>query len=539
MIMPRKPRSTSSLSGPEGAKPIRVAPKPRRAPRPRKAPVVKGDGLRIVMIASEAQPFSKTGGLADVAGALPRALGRLGHDVTVVTPRYRGVDGGKSKVTVSVGLAGRAIHGDLIEMPLAGGVRAVLVDCPALYDRSGIYGEGGTDYPDNPVRFAFLVGAALRWASLRPEPPQIVHGHDWQAGLLGPYVRAAVRAELFGHRRARGGQAASMPDRPGTVFTIHNLAYQGLFDKSWTPQLGLSWDDFTLDGFEYWDRLSFLKSGINFSDVVTTVSPTYAQEIQRREYGHGFDTIVRARREALVGILNGIDTDEWNPATDPHLPAPFDAEHLSGKARSKRAVLEAFGLPADQAAMARPLVGMVSRMVDQKGLDLIAAVASQLANLEATFVIVGTGLPRYQDMWSQLARWRPDRIGVFVGFDERRAHLVEAGADVFLMPSRFEPCGLNQMYSMRYGTVPVVRAVGGLVDTVRPYDPARGTGTGFLFSEYHPMAMLRALVSALEAFHQKEIWTRLQENGMRTDFSWDRSAAEYVKVYEAVRAPRR
>ena len=508
----------------------------RPAARKRKVAAPKTEGLRIVMIASEAQPFSKTGGLGDVAGALPRALGRLGHDVTVVTPRYRGIASGPSVSAVTVGFAGRPVTGDLVEMALAEGVRAVLVDCPLLYDRAGIYTDGAQDYPDNPVRFAFLVAAAVRWASLQPAPPHVVHGHDWQAGLVGPYVRAASAAQLFADRGRRTRGASPAPRRPATVFTIHNLAYQGVFDKSWTPQLGLSWDDFTLQGFEFWDRLSFLKSGINLSDAVTTVSPTYAEEIQQPEYGHGFETIVRARRSALVGILNGIDTDEWNPATDPFLPAPFDVDRLSGKSASKRAVLEAFGMRADEEAMARPLVGMVSRMVDQKGLDLIAAVASQLPNLDATFLIVGTGEPRYQDMWSGLARWRPDRIGVFVGFDERRAHLVEAGADVFLMPSRFEPCGLNQMYSMRYGTVPVVRAVGGLVDTVRPYDPIQHTGTGFLFSEYHPMAMLQALVAALQAYRHAEVWTRLQKNGMRVDFSWDRSAAEYVKVYEAVLA---
>jgi starch synthase len=293
-----------------------------------------------------------------------------------------------------------------------------------------------------------------------------------------------------------------------------------------------------MQGFEYWDRLSFLKAGINLADAVTTVSPTYAEEIQRPEYGYGFDGVIRARREALVGILNGIDIDEWNPASDPYLPASFDATRLEGKAASKRALLQLFGLPTDEATLARPVVGMVSRMVDQKGLDLIAAVAADLPSLDATFVVVGTGEPKYQDMWASLARWRPDRVSAFIGFDERRAHLVEAGADVFLMPSRFEPCGLNQMYSQRYGTVPVVRAVGGLVDTVRPYNPRNGQGTGFLFASYSPGAMLQALGDALAAFPNKKLWTRLQKNGMKADFSWARSAAEYVRVYKRVMAAR-
>jgi len=481
-------------------------------------------GLRILMIASEARPFSKTGGLADVATALPKALGKLGHDVTLVTPRYRGAPGGPVVGRVSVEVAAHRFTAGLIEAAIGdaepaapkpeGRRRVLLIDCPELYDRAGIYYDAAGDYADNAVRYAVLSAAAIEWASTQ-KPFDIVHAHDWQGGL----------APVYG-RRLRGARS---------VFTIHNLAYQGVFDKSWVPRLGLGWTDFTISGFEFFDRLSFMKAGINFADAITTVSPTYAEEIQRPEYGYGFDGIIRARRGALAGILNGIDHDEWNPAADPHLPAPFDAEHLDGKAQSKRALLEAFGFPTSDALLARPVVGMVSRMVDQKGLDLIASVAGDLPSLDATFVIAGTGEPRYQDMWTRLSRWRPDRVQVFVGFDERRAHLVEGGADIFLMPSRFEPCGLNQMYSLRYGTVPVVRAVGGLVDTVRPHNPGNGQGNGFLFADYHPAAMMRALGTALATYRNKKMWTRLQKNGMRADFSWDRSAGEYVKMYRRLR----
>jgi starch synthase len=322
------------------------------------------------------------------------------------------------------------------------------------------------------------------------------------------------------------------------VLTIHNLAYQGIFDKSWVPRLGLGWQDFTINGFEFFDRLGFLKAGINTADAITTVSPTYADEIQRPEYGQRLDGVIRARRDRLTGILNGIDPDEWNPAADRFLPQAFDVDHLDAKAASKRALLERFGLAVTAETMARPIIGMVSRMVDQKGLDLIAAVASQLVSLDASFTIIGTGEPHYQDMWRRLSQWRPDRVSAFIGFDEQRAHLVEAGADMFLMPSRFEPCGLNQMYSLRYGTVPIVRAVGGLVDTVRPYDPNTGQGNGFLFSEYDPGAMLRTVEAALAAFADKPIWSRLQKNGMSADHSWDRSAAEYVKIYTRLRPAR-
>ena len=489
---------------PGGRKPKAATRKPARS-----------KDLRILMIASEAQPFSKTGGLADVATALPKALGRLGHDVTLITPRYRGIADGPIVDRLSLEVAGHRFTANLIEARIGTGARVLLLDCPELYDRSGIYYDAQGDYADNAVRFAFLSAAAIDWASQKDDPFDIVHSHDWQGALASVYARRLPQAKR--------------------VFTIHNLAYQGVFDKSWVPRLGLSWPEFTMGGFEFFDRLSFMKAGINFADVITTVSPTYAEEIQRSEYGNGLDGFIRSRRDALVGILNGIDHDEWNPLADSHLPAPFDADSLEGKSAAKRALLEAFGFTITEELLARPVVGMVSRMVDQKGLDLIEAAAWELPTTNATFVVVGTGEPRYQNMWTNLSRSHPGRIRVFIGFDERRAHLVEGGADIFLMPSRFEPCGLNQMYSLRYGTVPVVRAVGGLVDTVRPYNPRNGQGNGFLFSNYRPAAMMQALGAALAAFPNKKIWTRLQKNGMRADYSWDRSAGEYVKMYQGLR----
>ena len=507
-----------------------VEPVTRR--REAKAESRKRNSLKILMIASEAQPFSKTGGLADVAAALPKALGKLGHDVTVITPRYRGIADGPIVDRLSLEVAGHRFSANLIEARLDGAwpaeadgrrrPRVLLLDCPELYDRAGIYYDSRGDYADNAVRFAFLSAAAIDWLAEKDDPYDIIHSHDWQGGLAAVYAR-----------RLRASSGARK--HPSTVFTIHNLAYQGIFDKTWVPRLGLTWQDFTIDGFEFFDRLSFMKAGINFSDAITTVSRTYAEEIQRPEYGNGLDGVVQSRRDALVGILNGIDPDEWNPLTDPHLPAPFDADSLEGKAAAKRALLETFGFTITDDLLARPVIGMVSRMVDQKGLDLIAATAGELATLDATFVIVGTGEPRYQDMWRNLSRRWPERVRVFVGFDERRAHLVEGGADIFLMPSRFEPCGLNQMYSLRYGTVPVVRAVGGLVDTVRPFNPKNGQGTGFLFAEYHPAALMQALGAALATYPNKKAWRRLQKNGMRADFSWDRSAGEYVKMYQRLR----
>jgi starch synthase len=462
------------------------------------------------MIASEAQPFSKTGGLADVATALPKALTQLGHDVTLITPRYHGVTDGPIVARLSLEVASHRFEARLMAAPFEG-ARVLLLDCPELYDRAGIYYDAFGDFADNAVRYAFLSAAALDWAAQQTPAFDIIHAHDWQGGLAPVYAR---------------GLSAKR------VFTIHNLAYQGVFDKAWVPRLGLSWNDFTIGGFEFFDRLSFMKAGLMFADAITTVSPTYAQEIQRPEYGHALEGVIQSRSGALRGILNGIDHDEWNPAADAFLPAPFTADRLDGKAMAKRAMLEAFGFTITDELLARPVIGMVSRMVDQKGLDLIAAVARDLPSLDATFVIVGTGEPHYQDMWRVLSSAYPDRISAFIGFDERRAHLVEGGADIFLMPSRFEPCGLNQMYSLRYGTVPVVRAVGGLVDTVTPYVPKTARGNGFMFAAYHPAAMMAALQDALAAYPNKKIWTRLQKNGMKADFSWGRSAAEYVKMYK-------
>ena len=507
---PKAPKAAKAPKAPVARKPASAPPPPApREAEPAETP------LRILMVASEAQPFSKTGGLADVSSALSRALGRLGHDVTLFTPRYRGVQPGQHRGNVRALVGGQWYEAELQEVALGPGARAMLVDCAALYDRAGIYSEHRWDYPDNATRFAFLAIAALEWAASQPQKPDVLHGHDWQAGLLPVYARETP-----------------------SVFTIHNIAYQGNVEKEWVPRLGLRWDDFHVNGFEFWDRLSLLKAGVKFAHALTTVSPTYADEIQRPEYGYGFDGVMRSRADALVGILNGIDVDEWNPAHDAFLPAPFDVTRLEGKRQSKRALLDLFGLPSDDAAMARPVIGMVSRMVHQKGLDLIAALAPQLATLDATFTIVGTGEPRYEEMWRVLAAAAPQRFSVHVGFDERRAHLVEAGADAFLMPSRYEPCGLNQMYSMRYGTVPIVRAVGGLVDTVRPYDPVTGQGTGFLFGDYDPWALFAAIRRALETYRHGAAWHQLQVNGMTRDFSWERSAAEYVTVYKRVIAAR-
>ncbi len=316
------------------------------------------------------------------------------------------------------------------------------------------------------------------------------------------------------------------------VFTIHNLAYQGTFPVEWLAALGLGWELMRVDALEFWGGISFLKGGITFSRLITTVSPRYAQEIQTPEFGFRFDGILRYRSRDLVGILNGIDYDQWDPARDAHLPEPYTASNLEGKAAAKRVVLGAYGLPVTEATLARPLVGMVSRMVDQKGFDLLAAAADDLSRVDASFVVLGTGDRRYEDLWRGMAARHGDRIGARIGFDEALAHRIEGGADIFLMPSRFEPCGLNQMYSLRYGTVPLVRATGGLFDTVRNYDPRSGEGTGFRFEDYSPQALLGTLRWALGIYKDKGAWRRIQRAGMREDNSWDARARSYVQAYE-------
>jgi starch synthase len=478
--------------------------------------------LSIVMISSEAVPFAKTGGLADVVGALPRALARYGHRVTVFLPRYRGAAAGNVVAAFPVSLNGRTLAPRFHRHDLERGVTAVLIDSPELYDRDALYGIGNNDYPDNAFRFAFMSKAALEFAGRHLDPVDVVHAHDWQAGLAPLYLET-----LYHHHPVLGGAAS--------VFTVHNLAYQGLFGPDLMPSLDLAWQLFAVEGIEYWGRISFLKAGINFSTLITTVSPTYAREVQTPEFGFGFEGILRRRSRDLAGILNGIDTERWNPMTDPALPEPFGASNLSGKRAAKREMLKTLGLPCDAEALAAPAVGIVSRMVDQKGFDLLSDAVSDLLRLGATYVLLGSGDPKYEAQWRKLAEANPLKVAVRIGFDDRLAHLIEGGSDLFLMPSRFEPCGLNQMYSLRYGTVPVVRAVGGLDDTVVNFNPKTVEGTGFKFRAYTGRALTRALRCALQVYRDPGLWRSLQQAGMRQDYSWAASAREYVSVYERAR----
>jgi len=467
---------------------------------------------RILMVTSEAAPFAKTGGLADVLGALPPALARLGEEVAVVMPRYGSVPlHGSMRISdpmrVSVGPNAFTVAIDQMERE---GVRYLFVDCPPLYARAGIYSEDGVAYVDNHIRFALLNQAAIE-IGRSIFRPNIFHAHDWPGGLLAPYLR-----ENHGWD----------PDFAGakTVITIHNLGYQGNFPGAAISDLGLSSALFHPDGLEFWGELSFLKAGIVWSDAITTVSPTYAREIQTPEYGHGLDGVLRERAVKIRGILNGVDYAEWSPDADPYLNFPYAAQDLSGKRLAKRALLEEVGLPVIET---RPLIGIVSRFAGQKGFDLLEEIAPELAEMDLAMVVLGSGEAPIEEMFRSMAEAHPEKFAVQVGYDEGLAHRIEGGADMFLMPSRYEPCGLSQLYSLRYGTVPIVRATGGLEDTVDEL-------TGFKFTEYTPEALLEAIRQALAAWPDRSGWRERMRRGMAKDFSWDAAAAQYQSLYRSL-----
>jgi starch synthase len=477
------------------------------------------------MVAPEVAPWAKTGGLADVLEGLPPALERLGHSTLVVLPRYRGVElpPGTEAIPRTVKLGSATLQVITHVARISERRRVAFVDHPASFDRAGLYGEGGSEYKDNDERFALLSVAALDVGESDAGGPfDILHAHEWQSGLA-PALLATEPARWPTLSRA------------GRVFTIHNFAYQGVFPRESVPALGLPWALYRMDGGEFWGRFSFLKTGINYSDLVTTVSPNYARETKEPEFGCGLEGVLDSRGDRYLGILNGIDTGVWDPASDRWLPAKYGPDNMAGKRACKRALLERFRLPVGDDAMNRPLIGLVSRLVNQKGLDLIAAARKQLVDLDATWVFLGTGDPVHEEMLRTLAAEHPTRVGVFIGFDESLAHLIEAGSDMFLMPSRFEPCGLNQLYSLRYGTVPIVRAVGGLDDTVQSYTSRARKATGFKFSEATPDALVRTVRQAVRLFEDRDAWTRLQRQGMAEDHAWTTSAREYVKVYRRAR----
>ncbi len=476
--------------------------------------------MNVFMISSEIYPLAKTGGLADMVSALARTLVRSGTRVTLVMPAYQSTletspDIGRAGIEFSVPIANRHVPAQILRTSLAQDLTVYLIQGGGYFARAGLYGTPAGDYPDNAERFVFFAKAALALAQ-ETGPWDLLHCHDWQAALV-PVFKQAHASVYPGLQKSKD------------LLTIHNIAYQGVFPVSFWELLNLEPSYFSPSYLEFFGWINFLKGGIVIADAITAVSKKYAREIMTPEYGCGLDGVIRTREARLVGILNGVDYDEWSPATDTHLKKNYEPSKLHGKRMCKAELQKIFGLPVRSMV---PLFAVISRLVDQKGLDLFVEAIEELFRLDLQLVLLGTGEQKYQDFFTALGYQYPSKLGVKIGFDNDLAHKIEAGADFFLMPSKFEPCGLNQMYSLKYGTIPIVRATGGLDDTVEDFDPLRVTGNGFKFAVYSGAVLLEAVKRAIAIYSNRLIWSRLLKNAMTADFSWHRSAAEYARLYQ-------
>ena len=480
--------------------------------------------LNILIATPEAVPFAKTGGLADVAGAVPKAVASRGHAVKLVLPLYPHVDRDKYKLQkIASGLRARIAGRDelfQVQRCEADGSDVWFIEHDGFFNRPELYRDPftGGDWADNDERFGFFARAVLETCRHLRFIPDIIHCNDWQTGLIPALLRV-------------GDGYGDFTDT-ATLFSIHNIAYQGSFPSESFGKLELDWPLFAQGGgFEFWNKVSYLKTGIWYSDLLNTVSETYAREIQSsNEFGYGFEGVLADRSDDLFGILNGIDYDVWNPATDDLIPARFTPEKLAGKKRCKNALRRQAKLPLVRRDV--PVIGIISRLADQKGFDLIAEVADDLLSLDLQIVLLGTGDQEYHDLFISLHEKYPKKIAAFLEFNNQLAHLIEAGSDMFLMPSRYEPCGLNQMYSLKYGTLPIVRKTGGLADTIENANPVKGTGNGFVFVNYDSREMLNTIKFALQVYRDKDVWEVMMLRGMRQDFSWDASARKYVELYK-------
>jgi starch synthase len=485
--------------------------------------------VKIAMFAAEASPYAKVGGLGDVVGALPKALEKLGASVTVLIPAYNASRPGAFSAHPCIPVLGMDIpmassieHAEVFHSRMDGtGVDVYRIASPKYFDRKGIYDDPSTreGYPDNAERYIFFMKAGIELLRRLKTPVGIIHCHDAYTALVPGLMKANYRRY-------------PIYSGVGTLFTIHNLAHQGISSVDALDHAGIDRRLFyPMSPFEYWGRVNFMKAGIELADKVNTVSPNYSIEIQTSpELGRGLEGVLRSRREDLSGIVNGIDYEEWNPESDPFIPARFSIRDLSGKAQCKKYLLSYFRL--FQSRQHIPLIGMVSRLADQKGFDLIAEAIEDIMALNLKLVVLGTGRQKYHDLFQDIARRFPGKIGVRLSFDNELAHKIEAGCDMFLMPSKFEPCGLNQLYSFRYGTIPIVRKTGGLADTVMPAN--RRTGTGFLFADYSAAGMMAAIKQALAAYSDPELWQKLRIRAMSQDWSWDRSARQYMELYRSI-----
>ncbi|HOC55985.1 MAG TPA: glycogen synthase GlgA [Verrucomicrobiota bacterium] len=478
--------------------------------------------MRVLLASSEVHPYSKTGGLADMVGALAKALAHKGHQVGVVTPLYAGIrerfPGIKPMgVPLEFPLGPRSICAQALSLEPLPGLTVYFIDQPAFYQRTDLYQEAGADYPDNAERFVFFSKAVAHLALHQPWQPELLHLHDWQA---------SPAALLLHHQRKLRGQGTT----PGICLTIHNLAYQGLFPAAQYALTNLPPGYFTPAGVEFYGQLSCLKAGIVYADVITTVSPRYAREITTEEMGCGLDGLLRQRNSSLVGILNGVDYEEWSPISDPYLKHSYSANDLSGKMANKLELQKEFGLPVDASV---PLFGNIGRLAEQKGVEILLGALEEMLRTGLQFVAIGSGAPDFQKAYQDLARRYPSQVSVRIGFDEGLSHRIEAGCDFFLMPSRFEPCGLNQMYGLRYGTIPIVRATGGLDDTVIDAREDVEGANGIKFIDYSSTALAKGMRKALALFQEPQLLHQFRLRAMAADFSWGRTVAEYLRVYRA------
>ena len=483
--------------------------------------------LRILFLSSEVSPFAKTGGLADVSRSLPKALFEMGHDVRVIMPKYGPISERKyilrevirlKKIPIRMGKKEHVTNAKSAFIPDSK-VQVYFLDYKPFFGRANLYVDSktGKDYPDNAERFMLFSRAVLETTKLLHWQPDVIHCNDWQTGMI-PWLLKHEYAddEFFENTR--------------TVISVHNLAYQGSFDKSVASKIGLKTEAGDESEFEIYDKVNFLKTALTTADAITTVSPTYAREIQTdEELGAGLQDVLKSREKSIYGILNGVDYTIWNPETDELSAAKYSVNELQGKLENKKELAKVAGLPFNEEM---PIVGIVSRLVDQKGFDLIADVMEKLPALKCQLVVLGLGDEKHHKLLKKAAKDLPKNIAVFLKFDEQLAHLIEAGADMFLMPSRFEPCGLNQMYSLKYGTVPVVRRTGGLADTIYDFVEDPEKGNGFVFEAYESRALLAALQNAVKAFQDQKTWKKIQKRGMKSNFSWNSAAENYVKVYQ-------
>jgi len=482
--------------------------------------------LSIVIATPEAAPFAKTGGLADVAGSLGTALAGLGCRVSLVMPYYRQVasyaHGIKpSGMEVSVAVGGRMVRGTVLKCRTRG-VDVYFLGCDEFFDRAGLYGTPKGDYPDNLERFSFFsrgVLEVLKAAGIRTD---VIHCNDWQSGLVAAYLKGPYLGDPFFSKTA-------------SLFTIHNVAYQGLFDARLFSLTGLSPEVYAPDGVEFWGRVSLLKAGIVYSDIITTVSRAYCREIQTPELGAGLEGVLRERGNDLFGVLNGVDYTEWDPETDALIPENYSAGDLSGKRVCREALLKEFGLRVESGSA---LIGVVSRLAGQKGLDIFAGAMPAIERLGAVVVVLGAGERRIESMLMRLAEAHAQTLSVKIAFDNALAHRVEAGCDMLLMPSRYEPCGLSQIYALRYGTIPVVRATGGLDDTIKDYCEDAARGNGFKFKDYTAEALAAKVADAVALHRDAAAWTRLVKKAMKQRFTWDGPARRYMELYALARKRR-